>query len=431
MAEHWPADQVERRPIGSLVPNARNARTHTEEQVQQVAAAIREWGWTIPVLVDERDQIIAGHARIMAAQTLGIREVPVVVARGWTEKQKQAFLIADNQLALAAGWDRKLLVSELEALGIGGFALGLTGFSQLQLDRLLRGTKGRTDPDDAPAAPARPTSRHGDVWLLGRHRIVCGDSTSEATVAAALAGARPPLMVTDPPYGVEYDATWRVAAGVNKPWQKRAEGKVANDERADWTPVWQNFPGAIAYVWHGGLHASEVAASLQVAGFLVRSQIIWAKQALVIGRGHYHWQHEPCWYAVRKGKDARWCGDRSQCTLWEVPNTHPTQGDADDMRTPHSTQKPVEVMRRPILNHLRRGEIVFDPFLGSGSTLIAAESCGRRCYGIEIECEYVDLVIARFQALTKQQARLEGGKTYDLIAKERTQKEKRARKSAA
>jgi DNA modification methylase len=225
-------------------------------------------------------------------------------------------------------------------------------------------------------------------------------------------------MVTDPPYGVEYDPLWREAAGLGR---QRQKGTVQNDDRVDWHEAFELFLGDVAYVWHAGLYAGRVAASLEQAGFCVRSQIIWAKQHFALSRGHYHWQHEPCFYAVREGRSAHWCGDRKQSTLWQVPNLNPFGGkDGVDTITGHGTQKPVELMRRPVLNHTERGAIVYDPFLGSGSTLAAAEDAGRICYGLEIDPLYVDRVVLRWQILTGKAAVLEGdGRTFDQIREAR------------
>jgi DNA modification methylase len=268
------------------------------------------------------------------------------------------------------------------------------------LSILSAGTEGKTDPDDIPEAPADPATQEGDVWILGNHRLCCGDSTDADAVAKALGGAVPHLMVTDPPYGVKYDPKWRLEAGVNKAHQKRAEGKVLNDDRADWREAWELFPGDVAYVWHGALHAATVADSLVASGYQVRSQIIWAKNSLVMGRGNYHWQHEPCWYAVRNGGKAHWAGDRKQSTLWEIQNMHRTQGNVDDGKTIHGTQKPIECMRRPILNNSKAGQAVYDPFLGSGTTLIACEMEGRHCRGLELNPAYCDVIVKRWEDFT-------------------------------
>jgi DNA modification methylase len=407
----WPADKPERRALSSLRPFPRNARQHSDAQVAQVAASITEWGWTNAVLVDESGEIIAGHARVLAANRLGLSEIPVIVARGWSEAQKRAYVIADNKLAENASWDDALLGLELKDLQGIGFDLGLTGFATGEIDELFAKVElkaGRTDPDQAPGLEAEAFTAPGDVWLCGRHRIVCGDCTEALAVERALAGAKPLLMVTDPPYGVNYDPAWRLRAGLDKPHHKLAYDAVNNDQRADWREAWALFPGDVAYIWHGGLHSSVVEASLLAAGFAIRSQIIWAKDALVIGRGHYHWQHEPCWYAVRAGKTGHWAGDRKQSTVWHIPNVHRTQGDVDDGRTSHSTQKPVEAMLRPMLNNSRAGQVVYEPFLGSGTTVIAAEMSGRRCDAVEVNPAYVDVAVRRWQDFTGERARREG-----------------------
>lgn len=412
----WPADSVERRSVASLVPYAKNSRTHSDEQVAQIAASIREWGWTTPVLVDEDGGIIAGHGRVMAARKLGIDDVPVMVARGWTEAQRQAYVIADNKLALNAGWDNAMLTAELKGLGELGFDLALTGFSDLELGALLADkTEGLTDPDDVPEAPAIPVSMEGDVWLLGKHRIVCGSSTDAGTVAKVLNGVEPHLMVTDPPYGVAYDPSWREDAGVAG--GDYAKGRVLNDDRADWREAWALFPGDVAYVWHAGLFAGVVGDSLTTTGFKLRSQIVWDKGQLVLSRGDYHWQHEPCWYAVREGRTGRWAGDRKQVTVWQIDKPRKSE-------TGHSTQKPVECMKRPIENNSSPGQAVYEPFSGSGTTIIAAEMTGRHCYAIELNPAYVDVAVKRWQDFTGKQATLEDdGRTFGELAAERTGKE--------
>lgn len=387
---------IEELPLGRFKPYERNARTHSDAQVGQIAASIREFGWTNPILVDENDLIIAGHGRLLAARSLGMATAPCIRIVGLTDEQRRALTIADNKLGLNAGWDEALLVAELQTLGD---LQGLVGFSEDELTRLFKGHAGLTDPDEAPEPPTEPVSRTGDLWALGEHRLLCGDATNAEDVARVLGGVKPNLMVTDPPYGVSYDADWRNHAGraldgttqritsgrVIKPIGARAIGKVRNDDRADWGDAWALFPGRIAYVWHAGRFASTVQASLEAAEFAIRSQIIWAKTRMVISRGDYHWMHEPCWYAVR-GK-GQWTGDRSQTTLWTL--------DHSVSETGHSTQKPVECMRRPIENNSSAGQAVYDPFLGSGTTMIAAEMMGRSCLALELAPEYVDVAADR------------------------------------
>lgn len=244
---------------------------------------------------------------------------------------------------------------------------------------------------------------------------MCGDSTDADTVARALDGVRPHLMVTDPPYGVQYDPAWRNRAGLGA---TQRVGRVENDDRADWREAWALFPGDVAYVWHGALHAGTVADSLAAAGFQVRAQVIWAKDRLVLGRGHYHWQHEPCWYAVRDKGTGHWAGDRKQTTLWSIASR------AQDADTVHGTQKPVECMRRPMENNSSPGQAVWEPFSGSGTTIIAAEQCGRVCRAIELSPAYVDVAVLRWQAFTGQDAVLAAdGATYAAMAATRSRED--------
>ena len=394
MADSWPADRVERWPVAKLVPNARNARTHSDEQIAQLAASIEEWGWTIPVLVDEAGGIIAGHGRVMAAHRLGIEDVPVMVAAGWSDAKKRAYMLADNKLTLNGEWDFDRLAIEIAELRASDFDISLSGFSESEIEDLLKSDGGGlTDPDEAPEPPAIPVSDLGDVWLLGRHRLVCGDCTDAAIVDKALGGVKPHLMATDPPYGVSYDPAWRNdaahAGALRRTKGATAVGKVSNDSRADWREAWALFPGAVAYVWHGSLHTSEAELALTACGFEIRQQIVWAKSRFVISRGHYHSQHEPCWYAVRKGSKGYWQGDRTQSTLWEISHNKSETG--------HSTQKPVECMKRPIENNSTPGQAVYDPFVGSGTTIIAAEMTGGACHAIELNPAYVDVSVKRWE----------------------------------
>jgi DNA modification methylase len=352
-------------------------------------------------LIDEGGGIIAGHGRVLAARKLGVKEVPCIVARGWSEAQKRAYVIADNQLALNAGWDNDLLNLEMADLQLADFDLGLIGFDQDALDALLaeEGTaEGLTDADEIPEVQAEAISQPGDVWLLGRHRIICGDSTDADVVSRLLAGVKPHLMVTDPPYGVEYDPAWRTEKGVSNASNKM--GKVLNDDRADWRDAWALFPGDVAYVWHANKTAFEVLTSLEACAFEWRATIIWAKDRFTLGRGHYHWQHEPCWYVVKKGGTGHWNGDRSQSSVWNIKAR-------EDGGHGHGTQKPVECMRRPIENNSSPGQAVYEPFSGSGTTLIAAEQTGRCCYAIELNPAYVDVAVRRWLAFTGQVATLE------------------------
>jgi DNA modification methylase len=406
--------QVELWSIGRLLPYAANARTHSDEQVAQIAGSIAEFGFNVPCLVDDRGVLIAGHGRLLAARRLGLQQVPVIRLGHLTDAQARAFRLADNRIALNADWDDALLAAELERLKEDGVALDLLGFAEDELDRLLDSLDAdgaSEEEDEVPQPPAEAVTRPGDLWLLGPHRLLCGDATVATDVKHLLDGVRPHLMVTDPPYGVEYDPNWRNESGVSS---TARTGKVNNDDRADWRDAWSLFPGDVAYVWHSGIHARTVAESLDAGGFLIRAQIIWAKPRLVLSRGDYHWQHEPCFYAVRKGATGHWQGARDQSTLWTIAT-----GENDDA-TEHGTQKPVECMRRPIVNNSAKGELVYEPFAGSGSTLIAADSVGRVCLAIEIDPRYCDVIIERWQNHAGSTATLsDDGRTFDALKTER------------
>ncbi len=403
-------------PINDLIPYARNSRTHSPAQVAKIAASIKEFGFTNPVLTDGAGGIIAGHGRVLAAQKLGLIEVPTISLGYLSAAQRQAFAIADNRLALDAGWDMDMLKLELGELSDLDFDLSLSGFGDDEIGAILNaGNGGLTDCDAVPDIPQNPVTKLGDVWQLGRHRLVCGESTDRATVADCLSGVTPHLMVTDPPYGVDYDPSWRNSAGAST---TNRTGKVLNDDRADWREAWALFPGEVAYVWHGAMHAATVAESLAAAGFDIRSQIIWAKERLVLSRGDYHWQHEPCWYAVRAKGKGHWSGDRKQTTLWHIASRH------QDAETVHGTQKPVECMRRPIENNSSAGQAIYEPFCGSGTTIIAADMTGRICHAIELSPAYVDVAILRWQAFSGRDAVLESdGTAFGAVAAARRARE--------
>jgi DNA modification methylase len=420
--------QIEQRPVGRLILSDANPRTHSSEQVEQIAASIEQFGFVNPILLGAEGKIIAGEGRYRAVLALGMRKVPVIKLGHLSEVQRRALAIADNQLALDAGWDEQMLRQQLAALKEADFDLDVLGFDDLELARQLADeqTAGLTDEDEVPAIPITPVTRPGDLWLLrsgkGRqHRLLCGDATAGQDATRLLAKQQPPiLMVTDPPYGINLQPEWREQAGLNL--RTRQGGKVINDNRIDWSDAWALFPGDVVYLWHAGVHAGEVAHGLEECEFEIRSQIIWLKQHFAISRGAYHWRHEPCWYAVRKGRSGRWLGDRKQTTVWEVANLNPFGGERAEENevTGHGTQKPVEIMRRPLLNHTRLGEACYDPFLGSGSTLIAAETSGRSCYGMEIDPRYVDVAVLRWQQFTGKQAVLDGDRRrFDEIAQAR------------
>jgi len=383
-----------------LIPYASNARTHSNDQVAQIAASIREFGFTNPLLVRDDNTVIAGHGRLLAANKLGLNEVPCIKLSHLSDAQARALVLADNKLAMNAGWDTATLAAEIDRLTDDGFDLSITGFSDEDLSELVD-LEPESDADAEPQMDKADELREkwgtklGQVWQLGEHRLMCGDSTDADSVAQLLGDIKPQLMVTDPPYGVEYDPSWRADAGINKNNQKM--GKVENDDNADWTWSWVLFPGDVAYVYHAGVHSATVQHSLEKAEFNVRAQIIWAKDRMALSRGDYHWQHEPCWYAVRKGRKGHRTKDRKQTTLWEIPSR-------DDSGHGHGTQKPVECMSRPIRNHTCTE--VYEPFCGSGTTIIACEQLNRKCFAMELSPAYVAVAIQRWADATGKEPKL-------------------------
>ena len=369
---------IEQADPTTLTPHPQNSRLHTKKQIRALSGAIKEFGFTQPIVVNGEGVILMGHARREAALELGLETVPVIRRPDLTEAQGRALVIADNRLHELGGWDVKALDTELRALMAAGIDLTLTGFDlhQPNVDRSVEGE------DDLPPIPTKPICRPGDVWHLGPHRLWIGDNR-DPTIIGQVMGHKPRLMVTDPPYGVNYDPAWRKEAlGATG-----ATGKVMNDHEADWTDVWRAYPVPAAYVWHAGTHAHVVAESLQAAGYKIREQIIWAKSQMVIGRGNYHHQHEPC-FLVEQGK-SKWIGP-PMSSVWNLKHRKSGSG--------HGTQKPVEAMRRGMIQHSQPGTVVVDPFMGSGTTIIAATSCGRIAMGVEIDPVYGDTAAMRWLA---------------------------------
>ena len=401
---------VEQWAIDKVLPYDKNPRAISDKAVSKVAASINEFGFQQPIIVDKAGVIIVGHTRRKAAEKLGLATVPVVVAN-LPEEKARAYRLADNRTHEEADWLEDLLKEELSALAGLDFDLALTGFDERELDKLLADDAELARAEETPAVPENPVSVAGDVWLLGKHRLVCGSSTVATDVEKALNGVKPHLMVTDPPYGVEYDANWRNerVRTDGTPSNGRAIGKVLNDDKADWTEAWALFPGEVAYVWHADLRAKEVVDSLEAAGFKMRAQIIWAKNNIAIGRGDYHFQHEPCWYAVKAKGKGHWNGDRAQSTLWKIDKPQKSE-------TGHSTQKPVECMLRPIKNNSSEGQAIYEPFSGSGTTIIAGEMSGRSVHAIELNPAYVDVAVMRWQEFAGSEATLEGdGRTFAQV----------------
>lgn len=383
-----------------------NSRVHSEDQINQVARSIEEFGFTNPLLIDENNTIIAGHCRLEAAKRLKMVEVPCIVINGLNEAQKAALVISDNKLALNASWNEDVLRSEFERLKSFDYDLELTGFGLEELCAILP----QDDPevfcgeDECPDIVGDPVTKRGDVWLLGEHRLMCGDSTIAMDVERLLNGQMPNTMVTDPPYGVKLDMSWR----------KKARGSVGdntnlvkNDDRADWYDAYILFPGSIAYVWHASAFSDVVMQNLRDAGFEIKQQLIWRKTALVLGRSHYHWQHEPCWYSVKSGATANWKGDRKQTTVWDFDAPNQSNSKKSEDKTDHPTQKPVGLFEKSIIHHTNPGEYLYDPFAGSGTLVIACEKTKRRALTMELDPKYCDMILQRYEKYTGKKPILE------------------------
>jgi DNA modification methylase len=421
---------IETWSIDRLVFYARNPRKN-DSVVDRMCASIREFGFKIPVLARSDGEVVDGHLRLKAARKLRITEIPVILCDEWTPAQVKAFRLMVNRSVTWADWDDELLALELQDLEASGFDLSLTGFDSPEIDSLLLVPEEDPEADDAPPLPETAVSKTGDLWICGRHRVLCGDATSHEVVARLLGDRKPSLMVTDPPYGIELDSEWRDRAGLNgcgpaeaSYMKKRTAGHtettISGDTRADWSEAFELVPSLqIAYVWHASVFTREVLNGLLRIGFLYPQQIIWNKGRTVLTRTHYWYQHEPCWY-VRK-KNAPWFGKPGEnSTVWDSPSPKFIMGGSDERKWDHPTQKPVDLMRRPILNHTKRGELVYEPFLGSGTTVAAAELIERVCCGIELDPKYVDVVVQRWEALSDKKAKLDGdGRTFEVIAEER------------
>lgn len=382
-------------PVAKLRANPRNWRTHPEAQRKALRGMLNEIGFSSAVIARELPdgtyELIDGHLRL---ETMGPNDKVPTLILDVDEGEADKLLLTLDPLAAMAGTDKEMLAGLFESTSFDDDALAsliadTTGYEFDIDDDDQDGEDAEPQIDKAEELRAKWGVERGHLWRLGEHLLLCGDSTHVGDVNKVLRGDQPLLMVTDPPYGVEYDANWRNEAdrANGKPYGDRAVGKVHNDNRADWTEAWQLFPGEIAYVWHAGCRAGEVAKSLENAAFSIRSQIVWAKNNFAISRGDYHWKHEPCWYAVRKGGKSHWAGDRSQTTVWEIDKPMKSE-------TGHSTQKPVECMAWAIQNHA--SEIVYEPFSGSGTTLIACENLGRKCRAIEISPAYVAVALQRW-----------------------------------
>ncbi len=401
--------QIEIRSIDDITPYARNSRTHSDEQVAQIAASIREFGWTTPILIDEEGSVICGHGRLLAARKLGQAEVEVIVARGWSDAKKRAYVIADNKLALNAGWDMELLALELADLKEFDFDLGLTGFSDEELSKLLPDkTDGNTDQDEVPEVPADPITKPGDVWLMGKHRLLCGDSTSVDDMEKLTSGQLVDMWLTDPPYNVAYEGGTKDKLTIQNDNMGDEQFRAfLRDAYVTADTVMK--PGAVFYIWHADSEGYNFRGAARDAGWQVRQCLIWKKSSQVMGRQDFHWKHEPCLYGWKDGAAHLWANDRKQTTVLEF--------DKPSRNGEHPTMKPVAIFEYQLLNNTKGGDIVLDSFAGSGTTVIAAEKNGRVAHLMELDPRYCDVIIKRWQDFSGKSATLDGdGRTFDEIA---------------
>ncbi len=397
----WPADRVERRPIDALIPYARNARTHSDAQIAQIAASMIEWGWTNPVLIGQDGQILAGHGRVLAARKLGYSDCPVMIAEGWSEAKKRAYILADNRIAENAGWDDAMLRTELEALQADGFDIDLTGFDPDALAELLAGEEtdqtGEVDDDDVPDEAVAVVSCPGDLWVLGEHRLLCGDATDPQDYARLLVDGPADMVFIDPPYNVDYaNSAKDRLRGTQRPILNDNLGAAFHDFLlAALTPTLAHCRGAI-YIAMSSSELDVLQAAFRAAGGRWSTFIIWAKNKFTMGHADYQRQYEPILYGWPEDAKRHWCGDRDQGDVWHINRQH-----RNDL---HPTMKPVELVERCLRNSSRPGEIVLDGFGGSGTTLIAAHKSGRRARLMELDPKYVDVIVRRWQTWSGEQA---------------------------
>lgn len=396
--------------VNALIPYARNSRTHSEAQVTKIAASIKEFGFLNPVIVDGENGIVAGHGRVMAAKKLGMDEVPVVEASHLTEAQRRAYVIADNRLALDAGWDDEMLRVEFAELEGLGFDLELTGFTLDEISALqpIQLEDGLTDEDAVPDVSENPVTVDGDIWVLGKHRLMCGDSTRIDALEKLCDGRQVDMWLTDPPYNVAYEGKTKDALKIkNDSMDDAGFRQFLRDSYVAADAVMK--AGAVFYIWHADLEGYNFRGAANDAGWKVRQCLIWKKSTMVMGRQDYHWKHEPCLYGWKEGAGHLWATDRKQTTILEF--------DKPSRNGEHPTMKPVALFEYQMLNNTKGGDIVLDSFGGSGTTMLAAEKNGRIANLMELDPKYCDVIIKRWQDFTGKQAILEAtGKTFAEVS---------------
>ena len=407
---------IEYRPVESLIPYARNAKQHSDAQVAQIAASIREFGWGAPILIDGQNNVIAGHGRLLAARKLGIAEVPVVPMSHLSDTQRRALILADNKIGENASWDSELLTMELADLKDAGVDLGIMGFSQEDWEALLAGAEqnheGLTDDDVVPEMSATAISKPGDLWVLGDHKLFCGDATQAGSYAALLGDELVDMTFTDPPYNVNYAHTPKdKLRGKHRPILNDNLGEsFGRFLRAACQQILAHTKGAV-YLAMSSSELDTLQAAYRGAGGKWSTFIIWAKNTFTLGRADYQRQYEPILYGWREGAEHYWCGARDQGDVWQIKK--PIKNDL------HPTMKPVELVERAVRNSSKTRDLILDPFGGSGSTLIACEKAGRRARIMELDPKYVDVIVRRWQQYTGRQATLQqDGRFFDQVAED-------------
>jgi site-specific DNA-methyltransferase (adenine-specific) len=389
--------QIKEVAVDKLIPYAKNSRTHSPEQVAQIAASIKEFGFRNPILVDGVG-IIAGHGRLMAAQKLNLDKVPTIDCSDMTESQKKAYIIADNKLAMNAGWDMDFLKLELQDLEDADFDLSLTGFDDKELDALLnviQGTEGLTDEDDVPDTPIEPKTKIGDIYILGNHRLMCGDSCSVTDMQKLVNDRQVDMWLTDPPYNVAYEGKTKDALTIqNDSMDNEGFRQFLRDAYVTADTVMK--AGAVFYIWHADSEGYNFRGAANDAGWKVRQCLIWKKSTMVMGRQDYHWKHEPCLYGWKEGAGHLWATDRKQTTVLEF--------DKPNRNKEHPTMKPVALFEYQMLNNTKGGDIILDSFGGSGTTMLAAEKNGRIAYLMELDPKYCDVIVKRWEDFTGKKA---------------------------
>jgi DNA modification methylase len=421
-------ERIEQWPLERLKPYARNAKTHGADQVAKIAGSMAQFGWTVPVLVADDGELIAGHGRILAAEQLGLTEAPVIVLGHLTEEQRRAYRLADNKLTELGAWDEALLAGELQELAADDFDLSLIGFSDAELDQLLAFDVGGREPSEGPGVPPvvipepprNPASRTGDLWILGDHRLLCGDSTSPTDVRRLMNGERAVLFCTDPPYLVDYDGSnhptrnkdWSQSYGVT--WDDSSQGAELYDGFIAAAVAEAITENAAWYCWHASRRQAMLEACWEKAGAFVHQQIIWVKDRGVLTRSHYLWKHEPCFMGWRRPNRPPKVAEETLPSTWALPSF------AKDDRPDHPTPKPLDAFGIPMRQHVARGGLCYEPFSGSGSQIMAGEANGRRVFAMEISPAYVDVAVERWQAETGRDAILDGdGRTFAEVRTER------------